>query len=63
MPWYYGVVAQEELGACMDQNGAFFGFASMGDIPALTGVQVKNAVEAGPQATPIIIPMYVAQDG
>ena len=60
MPWYYGVLAQEELGAAMNSEGAFFGIASMGSIPPLTGVEVKNAIEAGPQATPIIIPMYIA---
>ena len=63
MPWYYGVLAQEELGAAMNSDGAFFGISSIAQVPPLTGVEVKNAVEAGPQLTPIIIPMYIANDG
>ena len=59
MPYGYVVILKQNMGAAMDFNGGYFGYAAFPELPLMTAEQVNVGVAlSNPSNTPLILKVY-----
>jgi len=59
MPYGYVVILKQNIGATMDVNGSYFGYAEFQAIPPMTAEQVNVGVGLSePSNTPLILKVW-----